>query len=163
MWHTVSGETPWQQIITSPLLRCREFASSLSEKLQIPLDQDERLKEVGFGAWEGKTSAELEASAPGILNRFYHDPIVHRPSGAEQLERFSARVNQALDQTVRAHPGKHILIVCHAGVIRAVLTRVMSAPLVSMYRCSVASASVSRILFEQDRPPTILLHGVKKL
>ena len=29
MWHAVSGETPWQQIITSPLRRCREFAEAL--------------------------------------------------------------------------------------------------------------------------------------
>ncbi len=159
MWHAVSGSSPWQHIICSPLSRCREFASALSEKLQIPMDQDERLKEVGFGVWEGKTGDELRAADPEILNRFYKDPIQYRPSGAEPLEQFSARVNKALDQSIQAHPGKHLLIVAHAGVIRAVLTRFMSAPLSSMYRLSIATASLSRIQIDPERPPTIMFHG----
>nr|WP_245832014.1 histidine phosphatase family protein [Solemya velesiana gill symbiont] len=36
MWHAASGETPWQQVISSPLRRCREFAEALTEKLESP-------------------------------------------------------------------------------------------------------------------------------
>lgn len=163
MWHAVSGETPWQHIVSSPLRRCRDFAGSLSDKLQIPVEYDERLKEVGFGVWEGKTADELRAEDPDILNRFYHAPIEHRPTRAEPLDQFSARVNAALDQSILRHAGKHLLIVAHAGVIRAVLTRVMGAPLASMYRLSIASASISRIVIDDPRPPTIHFHGRRTL
>lgn len=163
MWHAVSGATPWQQIIASPLLRCSEFAKALSEKLQIPMEHDERLKEVGFGVWEGKTGDELNLDDPGVLNRFYNNPIEHRPHGAEPLEQFCSRVNAAVDRSVLSHSGKHLLIITHAGVIRAVLTRFMSAPLASMYRLSIASASISRIQLNDERPPTIFFHGRKKL
>ncbi|MEN8177316.1 MAG: histidine phosphatase family protein [Pseudomonadota bacterium] len=163
MWHAVSSDAPWQHIVSSPLRRCKEFANALSEKLQIPIDQDSQLREVGFGVWEGKTRDELRSTDPGIINRFYNNPIKHRPSGAEPLDQFSSRVNAALDQSIQIHSGKHILVVTHAGVIRAILTRFMSAPLTSMYRLSVATASISRIQIDDERPPTIIFHGREKI
>ncbi len=163
MWQAVSGKTPWQHIIASPLRRCSEFAEALSERLQIPIEHDEQLKEVGFGVWEGKTGDELNSNDPGVLNRFYNNPLEHRPDGAEPLDQFSSRVNTAVDQSVLTHTGKHLLIVTHAGVIRAVLTRFMSAPLNSMYRLSIASASFSRIQIDNERPPTIIFHSRKNI
>lgn len=140
MWQAVATtpSSPWQQIISSPLRRCGEFAERLSEKTRIPLDFDERFKEVGFGSWEGKTRDELRLNDPGIISRFYHDPINHRPAGAEPLEHFSLRVNRALDDCLEKYHGQHLLIVGHAGVIRAIVTRVLSAPLSSMYRISIS-------------------------
>ena len=163
MWHAVSGETPWQQIISSPLRRCSEFAQALSEKLDIPISQDDRLKEVGFGAWEGKTGAELRLLDPDILARFYEDPITHRPQGAEPLHQFSERVNNALQSAISTHQGKHLLVIAHAGVIRAILTHALSAPLLSMYRLSIATASLSRLQLGGERPPTVLFHSRTRL
>ncbi|MBL3527439.1 MAG: alpha-ribazole phosphatase family protein [gamma proteobacterium endosymbiont of Lamellibrachia anaximandri] len=159
MWHAVSGEPHWQQIISSPLSRCLAFAEALSQKLEIPLQQDDRLKEVGFGNWEGKSSAELRALDPQILARFYRDPLGNRPAGAEPLEAFSLRVVSALDEAIETHAGKHLLIVTHAGVIRAALANTLSAPIESLYRLSIASASISRIQLNEERPASIMFLG----
>ncbi|WP_177419494.1 histidine phosphatase family protein [endosymbiont of Lamellibrachia barhami] len=156
MWRAVSGETPWQQIISSPLSRCQVFAEALSQKLEVPLQQDDRLKEVGFGNWEGKSGAELRALDPQILARFYRDPLRNRPAGAEPLEAFSQRVADSLNEAIKTHAGKHLLIVTHAGVIRAALANTISAPIESIYRLSIASASISRIQLSEERPASIM-------
>ncbi len=163
MWHATSAETPWEIIICSPLTRCRAFAEQLSRKLSLPVTIDERLKEVGFGAWEGQSAATLRALDDEILKRFYNDPINHRPQGAESLEHFAQRVNQALQTAIETHQGKHILMVTHAGVIRCALTSTLGAPLSSMYRLSIATASLSRIQIEEQRPPTISFIGKTRL
>jgi alpha-ribazole phosphatase/probable phosphoglycerate mutase len=163
MWYAVSGERPWQQIISSPLRRCSEFAHRLSEETGIPLSHDNQLKEVRFGKWEGKTATELRSEDPDILNRFYYDPIKYRPMEAEPLDEFSIRVNSAMQAAMRTYPGKHILIIAHAGVIRAILTHTLSAPLETMYRLSISSASISRLYLDDERPPTILFQGRRKL
>lgn len=155
MWHAVSGEAPWQNIVSSPLRRCSEFAQALSKRLAIPLTHDDRLKEVGFGEWEGRSGDELRAIDPEILMRFYNDPIRYRPGGAEPLEQFSARVNQALEHVIATYRDKHILVIAHAGVIRAALTQTLTAPLGSMYRISVDTATISRLILDQERPLTI--------
>jgi alpha-ribazole phosphatase/probable phosphoglycerate mutase len=161
MWQAVTtpASPPWQQIISSPLRRCYEFAERLSGKSGIPLDSDTRLKEVGFGVWEGKTGDELRATDPEIISRFYHDPIRHRPAGAEPLELFSERVNNALDDCLDKYQGSHLLIIAHAGVIRAIVTRVLSAPLGSMYRLSVATAAITRLQQDDEHPLSIVFHG----
>ena len=163
MWHAVSADSPWQTIISSPLLRCREFAEALSQRLALPLSVDDRLKEVGFGEWEGQTGDMLRQQDDQILNRFYHDPVTHRPKGAEPLESFSQRVDQALQTAVARHQGGHILVVAHAGVIRSAISLTLGLPIGNMYRLSIGNASLSRIEVGADRPPTVAFVGKTRL
>ncbi len=163
MKHAVSAETPWQAIISSPLRRCSEFSSYLSEKLSLPLAIDERLKEVGFGDWEGLTREQLRAKDPDILKRFYQDPVSNRPEGAEPFASFNARVTQAYHELIERHRGEHLLVIAHAGVIRSMLTQAINAPREIMYRISIESASLSRIRIDSERPPTLIFVGRKRL
>ena len=148
MWDTVGDYHAWQQIVTSPLSRCQTFAQLLHEKWHIPLTQDARLKEVIFGEWEGKTPQQLKADNPDILHNFKLNPIGNRPQGAETLEAFHERVSQAWQAMLNEFQGQHILVVCHAGVIRMILAHVLQMPLSSVYRIQVASAAITRIAVE---------------
>ncbi|MCG8487203.1 MAG: alpha-ribazole phosphatase family protein [Chromatiales bacterium] len=163
MRDAVSGQRPWQTIISSPLKRCAAFAVELSSQMDIAVAYDDRLKEVGFGRWEGFSGDDLRAQDPDQMRRFYHDPIAHRPQNAESLESFSQRVSQAYNQAVRENSGQHILLITHAGVIRSILANLLDAPLGSMYRFSIATASLSRIKIESERPPTIMFIGKTSL
>lgn len=163
MWHAVSAETPWQVIISSPLRRCSEFARQLSDKLSLPLYLDERLREVGFGDWEGKTASQIRQTDATILSRFYHDPVTNRPTGAESLASFNQRIAQAFEQAIASYRGKHILMIAHAGVIRGLITQTLHAPSDSMYRLSITTASLSRIQIDNERPPTVLFVGRSRL
>ena len=111
----------------------------------------------------GSFTDELRRRDPQLITRFYCDPVRNRPSGAEPLEAFSARVNAAIGEILERHRGQHTLVVTHAGVIRATLTHVLQAPLGAMYRMSVATASISRIRSDGERPPTVLFHGRTRL
>ncbi|MES9964575.1 MAG: alpha-ribazole phosphatase family protein [Candidatus Sedimenticola sp. 20ELBAFRAG] len=163
MWHSASGETPWQQVISSPLSRCREFSEALTEKLNIPLTVDKRLQELDYGEWEGKTPDELKADDPEIISRYFHDPHNHRPPGAEYVVDFIERVGTAYDDVLAKHSGKHMLIVAHAGVIRAIITRALNAPPEAVFRMHVDTAHLSRIRVDGERPPTLMFHGRSKL
>ena len=52
------GGRPLSRIVNSPLQRCRIFAEQLTDA---PLHVDERLREVGFGVWEGRLVEEVGA------------------------------------------------------------------------------------------------------
>lgn len=154
----VGESAPWDRIVSSPLARCRAFAETLAGAHGLPLTLDERLKEVGFGAWEGKTAAEIEADAPGTLARFKADPVNARPAGAEPLAGFHARVAAALDDLLAQHAGEHLLLVGHAGVIRMAFAWALHVPLQSAYRIEVASASLTRLRFDDGRA-SLIFHG----
>jgi alpha-ribazole phosphatase/probable phosphoglycerate mutase len=150
---------PWDYIVSSPLARCRAFAEELAGRLGLALTIDTRLQEVGFGVWEGKTGAELRAEDPQQLSRFYHDPVANRPEGAEQLDRFLARVGGCIDELVERQPGRHGLLVCHAGVMRAAVAHTLGAPLPAMYRLAVDNAALTRLQKTAERPLSLLFHN----
>ena len=145
MRSAVGDHAPWQQIVSSPLLRCQAFAQELAHTRKLPLSFDPRFMEVRFGVWEGKTAEEVRAEDPDIIERFRRDPIHQRPPGAEPLEEFSARVRAAWQELLQAHAGKHVLLVCHAGVIRMVMAHALSLPLAATYRIDVPSAGITRL------------------
>jgi alpha-ribazole phosphatase len=140
----------WQQIVSSPLLRCSEFARDLGRKLDIPVSVDERLAELGYGEWEGKTPAELTAHDPDLLLRYRRDPFNNRPPGAENLEGFSARVAAAWRRIGELHRGRHVLVVAHAGVIRMIMAQTLAMPLSHLFRIQVGNAAISRFTVEGE-------------
>ncbi len=162
MRRAAADPPPWDRILSSPLRRCAEFAAELAARLGIPLALDERLREVGFGVWEGSTADQIRAADPGSIARFYQDPMHNRPAGAEPLEQFNRRVIAAF-QDVADRPGyRHSLLVTHAGVIRSVIAHVLGAPLSSLYRISVQTASITRIRCDAERPPTLMFQGRRR-
>jgi len=154
----VGESVPWTRIVSSPLARCRAFAETLADAHGLPLTLDARLKEVGFGEWEGKSAAEIEQSAPGTLARFKADPVNARPAGAEALADFHARVAAGLDALLVQSPGQHVLLVGHAGVMRMALAWALHIPLEHAYRIEVASASLTRLRFDDGRA-SLVFHG----
>lgn len=146
MWTAVGDNAPWTQIVSSPMQRCHAFAQTLQEKLDIPLSVDERFREVGFGVWEGQSPDEIIARNEAEYRAFYEDPQRNRPSGSESLEDFGARVSSALDDVFTAHPEGHVLVVAHAGVIRAALGYVLQATPVAWYRTRIDNSAFTRFL-----------------
>ena len=158
MQAAVGDAAPWTRIVSSPLTRCRAFAEALAARHGLPLQFDDRLKEVGFGSWEGKSAAEIEAEAPGTLARFKADPVSARPAGAEPLADFHARVASALDDLLAQHDRQHLLLVGHAGVMRMALAWALHVPLAHAYRIEVATASLTRLRFD-DGHASLIFHG----
>lgn len=157
--HAAVGDAqPWTQIVSSPLIRCREFAETLAGRHGLPLSCDARLMEVGFGEWEGKSAAEIEQDAPGSLDRFKSDPINARPAGAEPLVEFHARVAAGLEDVLARHAGQHVLVVGHAGVIRMAFAWALHIPLAQAYRVEVATASLTRLRIDSGRA-SLVFHG----
>lgn len=158
MREAVPNESPWQAIVTSPLIRCQAFAEELAQTQNIPCRSDNRLKEIGFGVWEGMTRDQLRADDPHILQRFFSDPITNRPQGAEVLADFQQRICHAIDDIVDNNPDRHILVVAHAGVIRAAMSYVLGSPIENMFRIKVSNAAITRLQFTPGSPPTLLFH-----
>jgi len=159
MWDAVAGRVIWQQIVTSPLLRCRAFAESLAAQHALPVEAEPRFAEVGFGVWEGCTRSELERLDPGQVERYLRDPVGQRPPGAEPLDAFTARVRAGFEAMLARHDGQSVLVVAHAGVIRAILAAVLDIPPATMHRIHVANAGITRLRTDRDRSFSLVAHG----
>ncbi|WP_303905475.1 histidine phosphatase family protein [Thiohalomonas denitrificans] len=162
MREAVGDDCPWDAIVSSPLLRCRAFAAELAKQNAIALAYDARLKEIGFGEWEGKTAKTLMDEDPDILMRFWSDPLNNTPPGAETLVEFQNRIITVWHSILDEYAGRHILIVGHAGQMRMVIRHVLEMPLDRMFRIQVPNAGVTRIRVDgqgDEALPRLMFHG----
>lgn len=148
MRETAAAVTDWQRVISSPMQRCIAFAEWLSQERGLPLDLEPDFREVGFGSWEGVSRSELKGQRRDEYDAFYRDPVNNRPPGAEALVDFGERVSRALNSLVQRHTGQNILVVAHAGVIRAAIGQVLQSPPAFWYQCDVANAGLTRLACE---------------
>lgn len=158
----VAKNTPWQHIVSSPLKRCLEFSQKLADDLQIPCSIEENLKEIGFGDWEGKTPEEILLEDSEALNHFYNDPVHNRPNGAEPLDTFSERVWGAYQSILEENKDKHVLIVAHAGVSRAITANILHMSLDDVYsRLKIEYAAIIHSSIDEGYPPKLLIQSQK--
>ena len=68
----------------------------------------------------------------------------NRPQGSETLEAFGERVAAALEQVFNDYAGRQVLVVAHAGVIRAALGHVLRSDPVAWYRTRIDNGGLTR-------------------
>ena len=150
----------WQHIVSSPLKRCLDFSQELADSLQVPLTVEDNLKEIGFGSWEGKTPDDILAEDSEALNHFYKDPVNNRPEGAEPLDTFSQRVWNAYLQILENQRDKHVLIVAHAGVARAITANILNMSLDDVYsQLRIEYGGIIYSSVDEGSPPRLLIKG----
>jgi alpha-ribazole phosphatase len=108
-----SGLPVW----SSPLQRCRKLAELLNPNLIV----DERLMEMDFGAWEGRSWDDIPRPE---LDAWAADVAGYAPPGGESPFALQQR---ALD-FVAALKVQEAVIVTHAGVIRTLLAHWQGLP-----------------------------------
>ena len=159
MWAAVGDAAPWQQVVSSPLQRCSAFARALAEKRRVSCSLEPGFKEIRFGEWEGYTPEEIQLRDGEHYRRYRDDPEGFMPAGAESMAEFVARVAQTWESLLDAQQGRHVLLVCHAGVVRAVLGLILDITPKNLFRIQVDYASLSRLKIVAGQPPALVFHG----
>lgn len=112
---------PEADFVASPLKRTRRTMEILRVTLGLTPDDyrtDDRLREIGFGHWEGSTWAEIRRRDPDGASARDRSRWRHRPPGpgGESYEALAERVAPILDDLHR-----DAVMVSHGGVARAML------------------------------------------
>lgn len=150
----------WHRVVTSPLARCAAFARALARERHLPCHVEESWREVHFGAWEGRTAAELMVRDSLALARFWQDPGRHPPPGAEPLDAFEARVQAAFRDVLAQRHGERVLIVTHGGVIRCLLGSALGLAYPRLFELPVGHGSLHRLDISTDGAITVAGAGV---
>ncbi|MEX6502592.1 alpha-ribazole phosphatase family protein [Pseudomonas zhanjiangensis] len=145
----VEGAGPWDRLISSPLQRCARFAEELAAQRGLPLSLEPALQELHFGAWEGRSAAELMVSDADALGRFWADPYAFTPPGGEPLVDFEARVLGAVQRLQLRHAGERLLLITHGGVMRLLLAGARGLPQQDLLQVNVAHGQ--RVRLQLDR------------
>jgi broad specificity phosphatase PhoE len=105
--------------VASPLRRARSTMELVRGGLKLPPKDfalDDRLREIGYGQWEGSTLAQMQLLAPGLFARRQAEKWTVSPPGGESYVEVQARVQAWYDE-LRADT----VAVAHGGTARALM------------------------------------------
>jgi broad specificity phosphatase PhoE len=134
------------RVVASPLTRTVQTATVIAEVLGLPVETDDRIIEMDYGAWDGTPLADV----PIEVWRTWRTDPEFRPPGGESLRDVSRRVGAAMGEWLTTD--EPIIAVTHVSPIKAALTWALGAPDQMTWRMFVEVASISRIGLRQGAP-----------
>jgi probable phosphoglycerate mutase len=105
--------------VASPLIRARATMELVRDSLQLPRDGytlDDRLREIGYGQWEGSTLPEMQLRDPDLYARRQTEKWSVSPPGGESYIEVQARM-----QDWYASVTADTVAVAHGGTARALM------------------------------------------
>jgi broad specificity phosphatase PhoE len=88
-------------------------------------------------------------------------PATVRFPGGESYEQLRARVVAALDELVAQHDGQTVVVVSHAGAIRAALATWLSVAPDASFRIDQSFAAVNVVDWADRAPFVRLVNGIR--
>ncbi len=121
----LAGLAP-SRILSSDLTRARLTAESVGRACGIPVELDERFREIDAGAWQGLTAAEVEQGWPQARAALLRGEDIGRGDHGESMGDVVARVGAGVTEILEvAEPGECIVVSTHGGAGRAVAAYVL--------------------------------------
>lgn len=141
----------FNRVITSHLGRTKETAEITLGIPRTEFETDDRLIEIDYGDWDGKTYEEMGPE----MHAFLQDPVnIPAPEGIEPLEDVTSRVGEFLtDLAEHAGPEDRILAVSHGVAIRAMFgwIRKLERPGNEIWRMPVDNCAIFRTVIKDGK------------
>lgn len=120
------------RVISSPLARAADTARILAGE-RVTAETDDRLMEMDYGAWEGRTLEEVERQFPDQYASYDEDPSTFTvgggESGADVARRVRSFVDELLDWWEGGDAPRTVVAVGHASLNRVMLALLLETPL----------------------------------
>lgn len=135
------ADIPFTRVYTSPLKRAYETAMIIKGKRDIPVIEDMRIIEIGFGVYEGLCCAKegYNIPDPAFMN-FFDEPEAYKPpQGAESIEELQKRTADFLGEMMHNKDMEHetILVSTHGAALRGLLSNMNHTPIQDFWRGGV--------------------------
>ena len=130
------------RIYSSPLTRCALLAEHLANQGLRSPEHDARLQEMNFGRWELNPWSELPATEISTWRR----NVVDSPApGGESFGEVASRASAFFEDARTALDRHGCIVICHGGVIRALLAHVIGCTLEQALKLQVDYGGITRL------------------
>jgi probable phosphoglycerate mutase len=143
-------------VYVSPKLRARQTAEPILRACKLEPIVEDGLREIAYGAWEGRKESEIKASDPEMYSAWSQDPALVSPPGGESAFAIAARALPCLVRARREHPNGNVMFVSHKATVRIMVCALLGVPL-GRFRDRIACPTASLTTFEFGERGAMLL------
>jgi 2,3-bisphosphoglycerate-dependent phosphoglycerate mutase len=141
------SEERFDAIYSSDLQRALHTARAFADRCPHPIVTDTGLRERSFGIFESHTYPDVQVRWPEQARRWHLRDPEFGPLGGEVLREFDARCMGALTRLAAAHPGQHIAVVTHGGVLDCLYRAATRLSLQAERSWEMRNAGINRVLY----------------
>ncbi|MDP7048792.1 MAG: histidine phosphatase family protein [Verrucomicrobiota bacterium] len=145
------GRRHFDRVYRSPMVRVRQTAEPLLDALGREAEVIDDLREVDFGVWTGYKWDEIQEN----FNADAEDWLLHLENNdiaeAESMDGYRSRIQCSLDRMMNEGAEQDLLVLCHGGVIRMLLSLLLDESFSKMDRYEVDFASLTVIEHRTSR------------
>lgn len=139
------------KIFTSPLARAKAIGLGISQAFDLPIAEEDRLKEIWFGKFEDKSRevvmAEVGPEGYYHLIGFFDNYDI---PGGEHQDDFLKRVQNFTDELIAGEDGSYV-ITAHFGVLKAMLNHLMGYSKQQLRAMAIKPGAVIKLTVKKDR------------
>ncbi len=135
-------------VYASDLSRAHTTASAIAQAMGQSVTAHTGLRERHFGAFQGRTFAEIEAELPGDAWHWRkRTPEWAPPDGGESLIVLRERILNTVDELAARHRGQQIVMVAHGGVMDILYRAATRLDLQAPRTWQLTNTAVNRLLW----------------
>ena len=138
-------------LYASDLGRTRATAAPIAAAIGLAIVHDKALRERNYGAFEGRTFAEIESAHPAEYQRMRSRDPHYAPPGGESAVQFRDRIVTALGAIAERESGRRAAVVTHGGVLGILYRDAMGIALEAKRSYPIANASLNHFRFAGGR------------
>ncbi|MCX7662573.1 MAG: histidine phosphatase family protein [Tepidimonas fonticaldi] len=153
------ADEPIDALYSSDLSRARQTAEAIARQRGLAVQTHPGLRERHFGAFQGRTWAELEQAHPDVVHAWKARVPDFAPPGGESLLALRARVEAAFAELAARHPGQAIAVVAHGGVLDILYRAAARVDLQAPRAWAMGNAAIHRLLWTADSGFALLSWG----
>jgi probable phosphoglycerate mutase len=135
-------------IYASDLSRAHTTAQAIAQATGHTVSTHPGLRERHFGAFQGRTFAEIESELP---EHAWHwrkrTPDWSPPEGGESLIDLRERIVATVDELAARHPGQQVVMVAHGGVLDILYRAATRLELQAPRTWALTNTAVNRLLW----------------
>jgi probable phosphoglycerate mutase len=128
-------------IAHSDMKRTTQTADLISKALSVPCRADSRLREIGFGSWEGRSMEDLAGESNEVAS--WRGSVSSKPPGGESVLELETRVLRSLADLIAEHSSGAVAMVSHMMPLRSIAKKALGSSQQSHWSLQFAPGSVS--------------------
>ena len=138
-------------IYSSPLSRALETAQKIAQSHNIKVQPLQGILDMSFGRWEGQSHLDIQKNDREIYRQWREEPhLVRLPSG-ESLDDVRVRAMAALEEVIRNHPGKTLILVSHRVVNKVLICGILGLDNSHFWQITQDTTAINLIKYKEGK------------
>jgi phosphoserine phosphatase len=138
-------------IYSSPLSRAWETAQKIAQFHKIKVEPLPGIIDMSFGNWEGHAHQEIQQIDKETYRRWRDEPHLARLPGGESLDDIRTRAMAALEEVIRNHPGKTLILVSHRVVCKVLICAILGLDNSHFWQITQDTTAINLIQYKEGR------------